>query len=685
MLRTLRLSALALLTLAAGLAQTVDTVAFHATMTTDQEVPAVTGVTGAGLGTLFLHINRNASGAITSGVADFDLNFTLVGAIDLTGFHIHNAPAGQNSGVVIGTDLSGTNRVPHPGGAGRVIRQVVVTDAALLSSVLARPDQFYMNLHTVNNPGGVMRGQLQPAELRVFRAALSPQNEVPPIAGLDASGSCNVVTTAVRDAGGQIIGGAALFDVNYRFANPASLQGLHIHNGPAGVNAGVVIGTDLSAANNIPNVTTGNVNRAVPILTPVQLTNFRGLYATPAGFYCNMHTSVNAGGAIRGQMQPTGEVTLRMVMGPDKEVPAVTGLQASAVASFRAYVVRNGAGQIISGTAVFVVNHQFPGPTEFTGLSIHRGAEVANGGIVLESGVSPANPVQSTGTGSITRIVNIDADNPSALAALNEVAANPGGFYLNLSTRVNAGGAVRGQMGLAAANPQINASGIISATQDIAIAPASPGSIISIYGTNLAGTTSDTSGVEIAGLPIGLNGAEVRIAGRQAPLFFVSPFQINAQVPYEVEPGAAQVFVVRQGQFFSAPYSLTVGRVSPGIFVNSLGAAVLKNIDFTQVSASNPAAAGDILSIFGTGLGEVTPRLPSGLFAPILPFSLTVAQPSVTVGGRDADVVASSLAPGFAGLYQVAIRMPAGVGSGNQPVVLTVGGARSNAAMMAVR
>ncbi len=685
MKQLLCVSVLGLLSTAMGLGQSLETVVFHAVMTTANEVPPTTAEAG-GIGTLTFHLTRGSDGAIANGVVDFDVNFNHTAATRFTGLHIHGGPAGVNAGVLIGTNLSAANAVVHEGGAGRVFRQVVVTDGALLGRILNQPDQFYVNIHSAEFGGGVIRGQLARAETLLLRARLSPANEVPPIAGLDASGSATVLLTAVRDGNGEIIGGSALFDVNYRFGTSIEATGLHIHNGPAGVNAGVVIGTDVSARSGISG-TSGNITRQVIIATPVQLTNFRGLFVNPSGFYTNLHTTVNAGGAIRGQLQYTGALPMRVLLSPDQEVPPVTGLAASGAAALRTYVTRNAAGRITSGTVVFDVNHQFPGAVEFTGLHIHRAAAGSNGGIVIESGVSPNNSVNSAGgLGNITRLVNIDPDSPAALAALNDLVANPERFYMNLHTRVNPAGVVRGQMGAAeAGGPAINAGGIISAVGDAQIAPASPGTIISIYGRNMAGSTAEASGLEEAALPISLNGTEVRIGSRQAPLFYVSPTQINAQVPYETEPGNVQVFVVRSGDVFSPPTPLAVTPFSPGIFVTSLGAAVLKNANNSLVSTSNPATAGEVLSIFGTGLGRVTPQVRSGDFAPAGPIALTLAQPAVTVGGREAEVLASALSPGFVGLYQVAIRMPAGVAPGNQPVVLTIGGMRSNAAPMAVR
>jgi len=683
----LRTFALALLLAGTTWAQRLDTSVFFTFMAPENEVPAVTTVDALGRATISVHVTRNAQGAPTAAVVDFEVNYAHP-ATEFTGLHIHFAPAGVNGAVVIGTNLSGANPVAHAGGAGRIFRQVTLADAAqlaVLGQALQQPDQFYVNLHSREFGGGVIRGQLARADVLVLRTTMSPFNENPPITDRNASGSTSITAVAARDGSGQITAGEVRFDVNYNLGLTENVTGLHIHNGPAGINAGVVLGTDVSAAAPVAGTSSGQITRWVAARGGPQLVALRGLFENPTGYYANLHTTSWGGGLIRGQLLNTGAITLRTAMTTDQEVPAVTGLQAAAAANVHLYVTRAQSGRVSAATVLFDVNHAFPEATEFTGLHIHRAAAGQSGGIVIESGVSGTNPVTNPGVGNIARLVNLDASTPSALEAVNDLLANPGNFYLNLHTRVFGGGAVRAQLGTAPVAPAINANGIINAVQNAEIGAAAPGSIISIYGTNLTAITSDATGTEVRALPTSMNGTDVRIAGRQAPVFFVSPNQINAQVPYETPAGDAQVFVVRAGDNFSAPYTLRVAAASPGIFVTQLGAAVAKNADFSLVSATNPAQAGEVLSIFCTGLGAVTPSVASGAFAPAGPIALTTAQPTVTVGGRDAEVLASALAPGFVGLNQVAIRMPQNVATGPQPVVITVGAARSNAAPMAVR
>ncbi|MBI3695294.1 MAG: CHRD domain-containing protein [Acidobacteria bacterium] len=688
MCKIARVLLLVFATAAFSWAARVDTVALTTTLSPANEVPPVTGVNAGGSCLVLVHVTRNDSGAIAGGVVDFDVNFSFAGAVDFIGLHIHEGPAGQKAEVVIRTDLSDTKRFSHPGGDNSIHKQVVVTDAALLGRLLANPSRFYCNMDTPANPDGVMRGQLSQPDAIFMRTALLPNNEVPPNAGLDAGGSCTIRALVDRNASGQVTGGTVFFDVNYRFADTVDLTGLHIHNGPAGVIAGVVIGTDLNSTTNaIRGVKQGTIFKAVPIRTQVQLDNLRGLLVNPAVFYCNLHTTVNPGGAIRGQMLYAGSTSRSADMVTANEVPPVTGVNGTATGKLSVYYTRSGAG-LISGAAVaFDVNYQgFPADTQFTGLHIRNNVAGANGDIVIDSGLSAVDGFTGS-AGNIYRLVNVDANNAAALKALNDLLANPARFYINMQTAANPDGAIRDQLGTAlTVPPAINQGGIISAVNDATIG-ASLGALVTLYGTNLVQTTSDLGGLEFPLLPIILNGTDVRVGLRQAPLVYVSPTQINFQIPYETDPGNAQVLVTR-AETFSAPVSINVRATAPGIFVNSLGAAVLKNSDFTQVSATNPAAAGDVVSIFSTGLGRVTPPIASGRFAPTVTTGtvpLTVAQPTVTIGGVSAEVLASSLAPGFAGLYQVAVRVPSGVASGNQPVVITADGQRSNAAMMAVK
>jgi uncharacterized protein (TIGR03437 family) len=102
-------------------------------------------------------------------------------------------------------------------------------------------------------------------------------------------------------------------------------------------------------------------------------------------------------------------------------------------------------------------------------------------------------------------------------------------------------------------------------------------------------------------------------------------------------------------------------------------------------SNSRPVKVGEYISIYATGLGDVSNRPGAGAASPTSPLSYTLAPPEVTIGGVPAKVSYSGLAPGFVGLYQINVQVPDGVPAGPEiPTVLKIGGVPSNTATIAV-
>jgi len=213
----------------------------------------------------------------------------------------------------------------------------------------------------------------------------------------------------------------------------------------------------------------------------------------------------------------------------------------------------------------------------------------------------------------------------------------------------------------------------------------SPGALFSLFGTNLARQTALASSLPLLRQ---MGGATVKINGMEAPLHFVSPFQINAQVPFEVSPGTAEITVAldgAEGTSLSAP----VNAAGPGIFTRSLdgqGPGIfLHGSDFSLVTESSPARPGEVILIYGTGLGGVVPFVPSGEAAPGDPLANIIGAVSVQIAGRDGEVSFAGLAPGFAGLYQLNVRIPPGTAPASDvPVVVNVAGVSSNSVTIPV-
>jgi hypothetical protein len=564
-------------------AHTADTIAVQALKTTAAETTAPSGEQGSGDAIFLVHVIRDDSGKVTSGIVDFTVNINIATATNIVAVQVASGAAGQTGTAVISTDLSASNPFVHSGGTATIQKQVAVSDGALLTNILAGPDQFYLNVATQNNPGGLLRGQLAKTLALTLRTALSPLNEVPPITDLDAGGGTNITVLAALDSSGNIIWGHVIFDVNYRFVAAHDLTAMHIHHGSGSCACPVVIATSLKAGE-ITGTTSGTITKTVLVTGGAGLDALKGLFVAPGDYYYNLHTTDHPGGAIRGALQFTGRVVLRTDLSPNNEVPPATGSDTSAtgVGTVVAYVTRNGAGQVTSGQVNFSALFQFSGATSIVGMHIHSAPAGVAGSIVIPSGVSGTSAVSvpASGVGGIFRTVNIDPGNTAGVAALNAMLATPDQFYLNLHTPVNPGGAMRGQLGVApAVPPAINQGGIISAVNDTTLAPASPGALISIYGTNFSETSSDASGMEVPRLPITLDGTEVGIDGRQAPIIYQSPTQINVQVPFETQTGNVEVFVKRGG-VYGPPVRLPVTATAPAIFVIPSGGAVLKNTDF---------------------------------------------------------------------------------------------------------
>lgn len=222
------------------------------------------------------------------------------------------------------------------------------------------------------------------------------------------------------------------------------------------------------------------------------------------------------------------------------------------------------------------------------------------------------------------------------------------------------------------AAPSINPGGIVNAATNRA-APenfVSPGAIISIYGTGLASVTREVRADDIDNgfLPETLAGVAVFFGGVAAPLFYVSPLQINAQVPTVLQPGEWEVRV--RVERLESRDRVVVRPYSPGLF------GVARHADGTQVSRTAPARPGEFLLFFGTGFGLTRPPALSGALAPQAPTWMS-SRVEARIGGlslEGEDIYYWGLAPGFAGLYQFNLRVPSGAASGDAEVRVGVAG-----------
>ena len=206
-----------------------------------------------------------------------------------------------------------------------------------------------------------------------------------------------------------------------------------------------------------------------------------------------------------------------------------------------------------------------------------------------------------------------------------------------------------------------------------------PGMLISVFGTGLGDYVQSAGTIP---LPQFLAGFSATIEGVPTPLYYVSPSQVNIQIPYETPSGLVTLSV--NSPWNTSNFSIRVSASAPGIFANGDGTAVLVN-----GSTINPksSSAGQIVTIFITGEGKVTPALATGTTPspratppkPQLPYS-------ITVGGVPVQTINFIGIPnGLVGVTQINFTIPSGVPTGSQPIVVTVGSAASPPANMAIQ
>ncbi len=228
------------------------------------------------------------------------------------------------------------------------------------------------------------------------------------------------------------------------------------------------------------------------------------------------------------------------------------------------------------------------------------------------------------------------------------------------------------------APPEVAAGGVVNAAS---ITPKiAPGSLFSIFGSSLASGTMAADG---ATWPTTLGGVSVTVGGKPAPIYFISPGQINAQVPYEVAE-AAKVPVVVRVNGVAAQGETTVIAAAPGVFQFGEKRAVVQNQDYTVNTAENGADPGTIVTVYATGSGRLDNPVPNGQPASADPLSRPHGLVAATINGMPAEIVFCGMTPGSIGLMQVNLRIP-NLGAGTYPLVISINGEKSNAALITVK
>ncbi len=288
---------------------------------------------------------------------------------------------------------------------------------------------------------------------------------------------------------------------------------------------------------------------------------------------------------------------------------------------------------------------------------------------------------------------NWDSTNGSATA---EGLYGPLGIYLDRQDTLYVG-----DSGNSRVVQFLKSAAVVNAATYQASVPVGQGALASLFGVGLAANTDSAANTP---LPSTLVNRQIIVNDNTiAPLYYVGPSQANFQVPSNAPLGATRVAVrTADTAELIAGGPLEVAAVSPGLYAtaqNGTGQAAANNQDKSLNSASNPALRGSVISLYGTGQGQVSPPVPDGFAAPSSPPSSTVtvptsdaatcvnSQPSMCVafGNLFGTVQFSGLAPGYVGLWQINVVVPPTLTPGTVNVRILINGTPSNVVSIAVR
>jgi uncharacterized protein (TIGR03437 family) len=283
----------------------------------------------------------------------------------------------------------------------------------------------------------------------------------------------------------------------------------------------------------------------------------------------------------------------------------------------------------------------------------------------VEAGRGPFRPDQP--------LSNFNSDDSSfgywRLALENDESDSRTGFMTQFAITIT---------GTPQVGPVISSQTILNAASIDGAGTVAPGEMLSVFGLNMGPATGVSA--PAGALPTNLGGTTVTFNGTPAPIAYASNLRVDVQAPFSLTPGATAAVQVNNGGQASNTASLSVVAAVPGVYTNSIdgaGPAVVTNQDGSANSILNPAAKGSVIVVYASGLGTVSPGLTEGAVPPVSPLSNVVGTVGAYIDGLPATVLFAGAAPGFPGLYQLNVQVPAGASSRTQELLVFSNGASS--------
>lgn len=347
---------------------------------------------------------------------------------------------------------------------------------------------------------------------------------------------------------------------------------------------------------------------------------------------------------------------------------------AYAASNFNLYVAGN---NLLDSSLVPVMQFE-------TGTGAPSGFAFADPAAFRTTAASSGPGVQSTAPGVIERL---DLTHLSTAASLATpiveaplVGANNAAFTRTIALLADQSAIV---------NLTISGFTVLAPNYDAAVAPPrinkvvnaadftnniAPGGLISLFGTQMSPVNMASAEIP---LPTALADSCLTVNGLPMPILFVSPTQVNAQMPFETIGNVTLILHTPGGT--SDNYNLQVLPNAPAVFqvpvpnTSETVPTVVRNDDGRLVTDSHPIhrKGNEALVIYSTGLGVTLPAVPSGMPGPTNPLAVALTAPTVTLGGMELPVLYYGLAPGEVGVYQINVSVPSGVPIGF-PVTLQI-------------
>ncbi|MGD1070506.1 MAG: putative Ig domain-containing protein, partial [Bryobacteraceae bacterium] len=305
------------------------------------------------------------------------------------------------------------------------------------------------------------------------------------------------------------------------------------------------------------------------------------------------------------------------------------------------------------------------------------GQPVTNGRVVATfSNGDPALPLNAASTTSGIYVGTWTPRNASGQVAI-VATATASGFSAATAQIV-------GQVTPNAA-PLLNVNGTLDAfaTGPEVGAPVAPGTIVQIYGSNLAAQVTTNSTVP---LPTSLGQTSVYIGGMLAPLYYVSPGQINAQVPFELPAGQTYQVIVSANGALSTPNPIQLTNDAPGIAQFPAGQVIATHSDgVSLIQETSPAGPDEIIVLYLVGMGLTDQNVPSGTASPSTTLAHALDTPTLTLNGAPVtNILFAGLTPTAVGLYQMNFQVPANAPNGDLQLVVTQTSGQSDSAILPV-